>query len=234
MIDFLTKNFNFINYFFEFFALVTGVVLFKKHKSTATKIFIFFLAYIVFVEFVGFVLTYLKSNTLVHFVRQLGVTTRLWYNVFWLFGSIVFILYYYYNLVKIKQFKTVIKYLGLLYVLIFIVHVIFNYNAFFNSHHTFYFILDALIIFLCVTLFCLELLKSDDLLNLSKSFAVYATFGLFLWWLITTPIIFYETYNTTADWDFANLKRRVFLFANIFMYTCFVLGLIASKPQKNK
>jgi len=78
------------------------------------------------------------------------------------------------------------------------------------------------------------LLKSDDLLNLSKSFAVYATFGLFLWWLITTPIIFYETYNTTADWDFANLKRRVFLFANIFMYTCFVLGLIASKPQKNK
>tara|TARA_B100001063_G_scaffold183332_1_gene172801 strand:- start:145871 stop:146572 length:702 start_codon:yes stop_codon:yes gene_type:complete len=233
MIDFITKHFNFIVYFFELIAFITGVILFKKHKSKATKIFIFFLAYIVFVEFVGCILTYLKANAIVQFVRQLGVTTRLWYNVFWLFGSVVFILFYYYNLFKIKMFKTMIKYISLLYVLIFTIHVVFNYDAFFNAHHTFYFILDASIIFICVTLFCLELLKSDDLLNISKSFSVYATFGLFLWWLVTTPIIFYESYNTTADWDFANLKRRVFLFANIFMYTCFVLGLIASKPQKN-
>ena len=61
MIDFITKNFNFIVYFFEIVALITGVLMFKKHKNSVTKIFIFFIAYAVFVELVGVFLIYFKT-----------------------------------------------------------------------------------------------------------------------------------------------------------------------------
>ena len=231
MIEFITKYFNFISYGFELLPAIIGLVVFKKHKHTVTKCFIYFLVYIVFVECVGICFIYFRELGVIQFLRLYGLRSTNWFNAFWMFGSILFILKYYHLLLETKLYKTIIKYTALVFTIIFVLHVIFNFELFLKAHPPIYFILDASVVCICVALYLLELLKSNAVLNMFTSFGLYASTGLFVWWLVITPIIFYDQYNTTADWDFANLKRRVFLFANIFMYTCFAIGLIISKPH---
>ncbi|MCB0447396.1 MAG: hypothetical protein KDD03_07775 [Gelidibacter sp.] len=102
---------------------------------------------------------------------------------------------------------------------------------FLKTHASFYQLSGALATIFCIALYFIQLLKSDAIVVMFTTFGFYASVGLFVWWLIVTPVLFFDVYNTTSDWDFANLKRRIFLFANIFMYTCFSVGLIISKPQ---
>ncbi len=231
MIEFITKYFNFISYGFELITAIIGLLVIKRHKQSETKCFIYFLVYIVFVECIGVSFIYFRDLGFIQFLRQYGLRSNNWYNAFWMFGSVLFILKYYHLLLKTKRYKTIVKYTAVVFTLIFVLHVIFNFQLFLKVHPPLYFILDASVIYICVSLYLLELLKSNAVLNMFTSFGLYASTGLFVWWLVITPIIFYDQYNTTADWDFANLKRRVFLFANIFMYTCFAIGLIISKPH---
>jgi hypothetical protein len=112
-------------------------------------------------------------------------------------------------------------------------HFILYFDVFMNTHPKLYQFLGLLATFICIALYFIEFLQSDSILNIFKTFGFYASIGLFLWWLIITPVIFFDFYNTVSDWNFVNLKSLIFLFANIFMYTCFTVGLIVSKSTND-
>ncbi len=230
MIEYITQNFNFITYSFELIAALAGLFCFKKHQNSATKYFIFFLSYIFIVEIIGALLIYTPTVFPINLLRRLGFQITIWYNVFWYFGSILFILFYFHSILKLKQFKFSIRVVGILFSILMLGHFIIYFEVFKTSHPVLYQFLGLLATFICIALYFIEFLKSNSILNIFRTFGFYASVGLFLWWLIITPVIFFDFYNTESDWDFVNLKRRIFLFANIFMYTCFTVGLILSKP----
>ena len=164
-------------------------------------------------------------------IRSIGIRSMNWYNLFWFFGSIVFVLFYFYSLIKLILYKHIIKGVGVVFSIIMIGHFIINNEVFMNSHPKIYQLLGLIATFICISLYFIEFLKSDSILQIFNTFGFYASLGLFLWWLIITPVIFFDNYNTIADWDFVNLKRRIFLFANIFMYSTFIFALLWCKPQ---
>ena len=230
MIEFLAKNFNFITYGFEFLAALTGIICLKKYKYSTTKYFIFFLIYLFFIEVVGASLIYHPDFYPIYLLRSIGFQITNWYNVFWFFGSIVFILYYFHSLLKLKQAKFIIKMVGVLFSVVMLCHFMLHFDIFMTSHPKLYQFLGLLATFICIAFYFIEFLQSDAVLNIFKTFGFYVSIGLLIWWLTITPVIFFDFYNTEADWHFVNLKRLIFLFANIFMYTCFTVGLIISKP----
>lgn len=230
MIEYITQNFNFITYTFELIAALVGLFCFKKYKNYPTKYFIYFLSYIFFVEIIGALLIYTPTILPINLLRSLGFQITIWYNVFWFFGSILFILFYFHSILKLKQFKFSIRVVGFLFSIIMLGHFIIYSDVFKTSHPIRYQFLGLLATFICIAFYFIEFLKSNSILNIFRTFGFYASVGLVLWWLIITPVIFFDFYNTVSDWDFVNLKRRIFLFANIFMYTCFTVGLILSKP----
>ena len=215
MLKYLTTHFNFVVYFFEVLAILTAIFTFKKFKNTKTKLFIYYLFYVGFVELGAAAITYFKSNILIEFLLKTGIKVIGWFNIFWLIGSVIFISIYYLNILKIRLFKLILTWLSISFTITSISYIFFG----------------AVVIFTSCVLYFLELLQLDNLIKLTDHFPFYASIALFLWWLVTSPLFFYEIYNNESDWDFVNLKRRVFLFANIFMYTCFAIGLILSKPQ---
>lgn len=234
MEEFLTKNFNFITYGFELLAALAGILYCKKFKNTTTEYFIYFLIYIFFVEFIGASLLYFATSPPIKLIRSIGIRSINWYNLFWFFGSILFVLFYFHSLMKLKQYKVIIKIVALLFSLVMLGHFILYFEIFMTSHPKIYQFLGLLATFICITLYFIELLKTDSILHIFKTFGFYASFGLFLWWLIITPVIFFDHYNTISDWSFVNLKRQIFLFANIFMYTTFIFALVFCKPENDK
>lgn len=233
MDDFLLAYYLPLTHGFEILAAATGLLLYKEYKNSVTKYFIFFLYYIFFIEIVGALFFYAPTFLPIHLIRSLGFRVTSWYNVFWFFGSIVFILYYFHSLLKLKQFKYIIKLVGVLFSIIMLGHFILYFDVFMNTHPKLYQFLGLLATFICIALYFIEFLQSDSILNIFKIFGFYASIGLFLWWLIITPVIFFDFYNTVSDWNFVNLKSLIFLFANIFMYTCFTVGLIVSKSTND-
>ncbi|SFD35650.1 hypothetical protein [Algibacter pectinivorans] len=231
MIDFLTRNFNFISYALEFLAAFVGLLCFKKYRNTSTRYFIYFLVYIFFVEVIGAMLVYAPFFLPIQLLRKAGVRVNNWYNVLWLFGSIVCVVFYFHAIINRKKLKLVIRVVGVLFIAVMLSHFVFYYDVFLNSRSTFYQIAGLITTVVCITTYFIELTNSNAILNMFKMFSFYASVGLFLWWLIITPVIFFDIYNTEYDRDFVNLKRLIFLFANIFMYSCFILGLIISKPN---
>ncbi|PWK19716.1 hypothetical protein LX78_01066 [Xanthomarina spongicola] len=233
MLDFLTSYFNFIVYGFEILAAIAGLYFLNKTKNKSTRIFVFYLLYVVFVEFVAVCLIFFKSTLLVSYLISLGIKSTSWFNLFWLYGSILFVLFYYHSLLTNTKFKLVLKIMAILFSVVMLSHFIVFPNVFLTEHPPLYQISGLIITLICVALYFIEFLNDEKVLMIFQTFSFYATLGLFVWWLIITPVIFYDNYNTIADWDFANLKRRIFLFANIFMYTCFTVGFIITKPKSN-
>ena len=233
MLKFLTENFNFITYGFEILAASIAIILYNKYKNTSTKYFIFFLLYIVFVELVGASFLYFSSSTGIIFLRSFGIRSTNWYNVFWMFGSVMFVICYYHSILKLRLNVYIIRVIAFLFTTIFIGHIIFNFEVFLKSHPPIYMLLGAFTTLICVALYFIEFLKGEAIVNAFKTFSFYASASLFIWWLIITPLIFFDIYNTVNDWDFVNLKRRIFLFTNMFMYSCFAIGLIVSVPEKS-
>ncbi len=231
MFEFITEYFNYIANGFELFAALTAVICYKTYKNTSTRYFIYFLCYIVFVETVGIGFFYFSEFPVIAFLRDFGLRSVIWYNIFWMFGSVLFVMYYFHSLMKPKLYKTTIKIAVLVFMVAMLGHFCIYPDMFLKTHASFYQLSGALATIFCIALYFIQLLKSDAIVVMFTTFGFYASVGLFVWWLIVTPVLFFDVYNTTSDWDFANLKRRIFLFANIFMYTCFSVGLIISKPQ---
>ena len=231
MLKFLTDNFSFIVYGFEIAAMLVGILCYKKFNGTTTQIFIYYLMYVAFVDCFGATFFYLKEFPITSFLISNDVKSVAWYNFFWFFGSIVFVLYYIYRVLKIKKNKRFLQLITVLFIIIILGHFIINPEVFFKQHHSLYQLLGAFSILISVSVYFIEFISGDEITKAFKSFSFYALSALFIWWIIVTPILLFDAYNTAADWDFANLKRRIFLFANIFMYSCFIIGLIMSKPE---
>ena len=125
----------------------------------------------------------------------------------------------------------VIKYSTFVFLLFSICSIALNYNSFFNESLRIINVFGTIIILMSVILYFIEMLKSESVLNFYKSLYFYIGAVIFIWWLIITPIVFYEIYFSTSDWNFVFLKWQIFLFANVFMYLTFTFALIYCKPE---
>ncbi|WP_308992005.1 hypothetical protein QLS71_017120 [Mariniflexile litorale] len=166
-------------------------------------------------------------------------TNHWWTTMFWKIGAIMFFSFYYVKVLKTKIFKDIIKFGSYAFLAVSIFYIVFNWNRFFHTFFTVISILGALVIFLCTVLYFLETLQSDRILTFYKSINFYISAAIFIWWLIITPIVFYDVYfvyesgNSNRDWTFIFLRWQIYLFANIFMYSIFTFALIWCRPQND-
>lgn len=232
MQEFFRLNYLHLTLATEILAAVTGLILYKKYKSSAAKFFIWFLVYIVFVDFIG---TYPNYYDKIEFIKPLRNTliryNYWWYSIFFILGSMCFFLFYYFKIFKKNLSKSISIIVGSLTILTSIIYIIINVNQFFISFLPIVSVLASFSILAFTTLYFVEVLQSERILKFYKSINFYVSAAIFFWWLITTPVVFYGVYNSDEDWNFVFLKWQIFLFANIFMYTTFTIGLIVSEPE---
>ena len=81
---------------------------------------------------------------------------------------------------------------------------------------------------------------------LNDSTTFYISVVIFIWWLIITPLTFYDLFYGSVDLskpfrhpeffgdiNYITLRKRIYLFSNIFMYLTFIFALIWCRPEKD-
>ncbi len=234
MEEFLRQNYTLITHFVEILAAVTGLLYLKKYKGTAAIFFIYFLVYIMIIDTLGdYPKFFYKLNKFYLIKDTVFEKNRWWLTICWWIGAILFYSYYFRRVLTTKKYVSILKLSTYTFLVFSVVFIAINWQTFFVKSFPSISIFGAVIIFLCVILYFIEILQSERILTFYKSINFYIAVTILIWWLIITPLVFYDVYFSTADWDFIILKWQIYLFANIFMYLTFAFALIWCKPQTN-
>ena len=238
--EFLLNNYSLLLHFFEAMSAITGLFFFRKYKDSSSKYFIFFLIYLTLFDFITGYTNLVSPDKLLNFLIDTLIEKNYWLStLYWKIGAIMFFAFYYRRILKTKFFKSVIKYTSYSFFIFSISYILFHWQAFFVSFFPIISVLGAVIVFICTVLYFVEILQNERILNFYKSLNFYITSAIFVWWLIITPIVFFDNYTTyqvgvyERDWDYIHLKRLIYLSANIIMYSTFTFALIFCKPEND-
>jgi len=216
----------------ELLAAVTGLLLYKKYKFTAAKFFIWFLVYLTLCDFIGSYVKYINNDGVLGFLAGTVFKRNFWWStLFWKLGAPLFFSSYYYKILNNKFFRTIVKFSGYSFLFFSVTYIITHWEDYFIRFFPIIDIFGAIIVLLCTVFYFMETLQSDKILTFYKSLNFYISAAIFIWWLIITPLVFYDIYNSHYDWDFIFLKWQIYLFANIVMYSTFTFALIWCRPE---
>ncbi|MCF1422837.1 hypothetical protein [Mangrovimonas futianensis] len=234
---FFLNNFYFFNEGIIVMAGLTAVLSYPKFKNSLVKYFIYFLIYIVFIELLGYYPRYSEEISWLQWIPPLTNDTifeenLLWYTVFWHIGSALFLTFYFFKVLENNRFKSIIKYGGILFFLISVLSLLFNYQVYYSNDTDIVIVVGGMIqIMLCVLLYFSEILMSEKIMAFYKSFHFYVAAAFFVFFLIRTPITFYQIYYNTTDRAFVDFRKFLILFCNVLLYLTFIIALIRCKPQ---
>ncbi|ULC57962.1 hypothetical protein MBM09_08520 [Flaviramulus sp. BrNp1-15] len=236
--DFLIQYYFLLTHSVETLAAFTGLILYKKYKYTSVKYFIWFLIIICLCEHFGLYVRYVRPDRSLHFlIGTKFQKNHWWYNLFWSIGGIMFYAFYYHKILKTRYFKLIIKHSSYCFLIFCIIYYLIRFEEFFHTFFPVIDILGGIVIFLCVVLYFIEILQSERILYFHKSINFYINATIFMWWLVITPLVFYEIYHTYEmdgnrnDASFWNIRSYIYLFSNLFMYLTFTFALIFCKPE---
>lgn len=233
MEEFLKQYYALITYGVELLAAVTGLLCLKKYKTTAAKYFIYFLVYVFILELLGNYPKALKYIDGAYLIKDTLIETNYWwFNLFGRIGFSLFLSIIFYNILTIKIYKKIIKHTVSILISIAFLYSFLNFQTIFKTSDIVLTFISLSLILTCLVLYFLEMLQSYKVLNFYNELYFYISSAFLIWYLITTPLIFYQIYFSTADWSFIFLKWQIFLFANVFMYLTFTFALIYCKPEK--
>lgn len=231
MEEFLVQYKSEITRIVEISSALVGLFLYRKYQYSSAKYFIYFLVYLSIGDFINTYVYYIKEGIFSFLQGTIFTLNYWWSTLFWNIGAIVFFSFYYSKILNTHSFKKIIKYAGYIFLSFSIIFILFNLDKLFKQNFPIISIFGAIIVMLCSVFYFIETLLSDKLLTFYKSLNFYISVSIFIWWLITTPLVFYDIYNVQRDWNFIFLRWQIYLFANIVMYSTFTFALIFCKPE---
>jgi len=219
----------------EILAAIFGLYYLKKVKpKDATRYFVYFLWLIVVVESFGAIpaIAYFTNYEYFGFLKDTFFQRNSWlYNIFTLITSIFYTLYFF-SFTDFKLKKLFIKIAVFIY-FIYGVYLLLDISVLGSANVPFITIGGAIIMFLSIMTFYMQLLKSDLILKLQKYLPFYISIGVLIFYLCTTPIEIYMNYFKEGNEFFMTFKTKMYLYLNLFLYGSFILGFILCS-KKNK
>lgn len=234
--DFFLNNYASIILFVEVLAAITGLLCLKKFSNTQVKYFIYFLVFLAIIELIGAYPIYVANFESLAGVKEFLKGTRFetnhwWFTTFWTIGGALFYSFYFHSFLKSINSRRVLKGLTFAFLVSSIIYILFNWDIFFGSSFYFVNIFSAFVILLSVVLYFVEVLKSQKILTFYKSINFYIAAVLLVFFLIKTPLIFYDVYFSRQDMDYVKLNATINILCITFMYITYTFALIWCKPR---
>ncbi|GGG45070.1 hypothetical protein [Bizionia arctica] len=239
MEEFLRNNYSILITSIEVFAVFVGIISYKKYKYSNAKYFIYTLVYLFIIELLGAYTIYVEkyeflNNIEIALKGTLFEKNRWWFTIFWKIGGVLVFAIYYQRVLTNKIYLKLLKGSTILFLLFSIYIISTNWKDFFVKSFLSLDIAGALIIIQCAFYYFLEILTNERVLKFYKDLNFYISIAILIFWLIISPLAFYEVYYSTDDWNYIILKWQIYLFANLFLYGVFAIGLIVSNPENEK
>lgn len=236
--DILKDYFSILNDSIIFISAVVGIFCFKKYRYSTAKYFIYFLIGAVFIDVFGKYPEYLRDIEFFNpiYLKIKGtifIDNYWWYTLFWAVGTALFFSFYYEKALVSQRFRSVLRISRLLMLFVLIANIVYNWKAVVMDYALLVEVTSFIIVMLSALFYFIEILDTNQILQFHKNLNFYIASIIFIWWLITTPLIFYDNYFSDSDWPFVLLRYEVLMYANIFMYFGFAVALLYCKPEKS-
>ena len=230
--DFLLRNYQHLTLGVELLAAVTGIILFKKYRHTAAKYFIYFLIYVVIMVVIARYSYLVQNDGILSFLKGTLLERNYWWNtIFWSIVAVVFFGWYYLKILKNILYKKALKIALIIFIVFSVFSILITLPKFFITTLPTVKVLGGFVIILCVFFYFMEILKSDNILTFHRSLNFYISCSILLFWLIKTPLVFFEQYYRTTDMSYIALRGYINLIAISYMYIMYTIGLIVSNPE---
>ncbi|MDO6761510.1 hypothetical protein Q4566_14960 [Tamlana sp. 2_MG-2023] len=239
MIEFLHQNYLYLALGVEFLAAAIGLLLYKHYAHTAAKYFIIFLVYIFIVDLLGVYTHFVKENKVLSFLLDTVYEKNYWlFTLTWDIGAVLFYSLYYRKILQNRLSKIIVVGISILFFLFSLMYITSHWNSFFTGFYDSIIVFGGFVIVVCTSLYFIEILLSEKILYFYKDLNFYISVAIFVWWIVITPLTFYDVYYTyevgskVRDWDYVHLRHQIYILANLFMYLTFTFALIWCKPPK--
>ncbi|WP_228851917.1 hypothetical protein [Aegicerativicinus sediminis] len=239
MKDLLLNNATWIFNSISFLAALTGVITYKSYKHTNVRYFIFFLVYAYLVSvslsYTQFLQKYEFLSSIKEALKGTFFELNYWMStIFWRIGATIFIVLFYYKTLKNNILKRILVFFGGLFFLISIFVIVRNLETLPIGYYSFHQTGSIVVIFTCVTLYFIELMLTNEILDIQRSATFYISWTLLIFYNVVCILIIYKRYYHGGDMIYVNLQRLIYIFANIFMYSMFIFALLWCRPQKDQ
>jgi hypothetical protein len=222
-------------YAVELLAAIAGIFYLLKVPAynLVTKYFIWFLWFTVMIELIGSYapIAYFTDYDYLSFVKDTRFEKNKWLYNFYSLVSASFYTYYFGTFIKSKNWKLILKFLLIAFIVSSVLNLIFS-DVLFEEDSKYVNLGGTFLIFFAVILFYFDLLKSDRLLNLKRFLPLYVSIGVMIFYLCVTPLSIFSDYFNSENSLFVKLQVHLILFSNIFMYSFFILGFYICSRKK--
>jgi hypothetical protein len=218
--------------FFEIIAFVTGIFYYQKNKSKPTLYLVWFLGITVFSELFSWY-AYYVDNGFLHFLKGTLFETNYWWGNIYSIISYLFYINYFKWYLSSKSSIVILNRVSVVFLIVSILEIVFS-GEFFIKFMPISNILGTLLVFLSIAFYYLELLKSDQILQVQKSLPFYVSVGALIFHLCTTPLFLYSSYySNSIDPSFVSLYRQVIFGINYLLYSIYIAGFLICLRKKD-
>ena len=200
---------------FELLSVIIGFIYYKKYFNTPLKYFTFLLA----------ITTFIECASTFHF-NKMAVNNTAVHNVL---NYINYIYYYYlfYCFSKKTIHRKIIFSLGIIQTIVVIINFGFlqklGKTGVFASYT---FTVGAVFLVIAIGLYIVELLKSDEILQIKRNLMFWISSGLLIYYVGVLPSLIGVRFLPSSQLVGVSY---IFFSLSIIMYSCFIFGFIWSK-----
>ena len=218
--------------FFEIIAFLTGIFYYRKNKSRPTFYLVWFLGITVFSELFSWY-TYFVESGFLSFLNETPFKSNYWLGNLYSIISYLFYINYFKWFMSAKSSVIILNRVSILFLVASILEIIF-YGGFFIKLMPISTILGTLFVFLSIALYYMELLKSDQILQVQKTLPFYISVGALIFHLCTTPLFLYSSYfSNSIDPGFVSLYKQVIFGSNYLLYSIYIAGFLICLRTKD-
>ncbi|MCF4102581.1 hypothetical protein L1I30_12970 [Gillisia sp. M10.2A] len=216
-------------------AMAGSFYLFRvKPRNKYTKYLVYFLWLTFVVEIVGIYSSYAYFSD---YKKLSFLKDSVFQRNFWLYnikGIIEFsvLAYFFRSFIKTVSWKKTLKYLALFFILSTILNLIFS-GSYFMAYAAYTAIAGTILVLISVGFYFCEMLKSEAILKFKSSLTFYIAIGVLFFQIVLTPLKIYSRFFIeSSNPEFVALWKPLLVIANVFMYTCFIIGFLICSQKK--
>ena len=214
-------------------AAITGLFCYRKYKYSKIRFFIYILLYIACFQFIAKYTYSVRYNGVLSFLDTTIFRHNYWLStLYWRIGAMLFYSWFFSKFIRRELYRKSIRLMSLLFLIFAVITIVTNFDELFSSSNVTLRIIGNLLLIVSISLYFIDILQSDKLLDFYKINIFYIASIVFLWLLITMPLGFYESYYNLEDLAYRKLRSTIYFYVNFFMYIGFSLVLIFGKPEK--
>ena len=199
--------------YLELVAAIIGTVKYGAFKNSKLKYVLFFLWYVVFTDFFAGI-SY----------PWFDIPNYIVYNLYYL-AVFAFFLLWCRSLLSSRVKKAMLLFFFCIYCLFYLVNIIFLQDFVFDFL-TYSFTVGTMLITITVSIYFVEMLNRDIILQVTKSSYFWISFGLLVFCITYLP--FKLAYRFMEGENYI-LKSLVLFLINCIQYTCFAIAFIKAK-----